>query len=126
MWTLPWGVIEMKDENETPEQAALRETQEEGGIKATIRGLIGIQSYTEKDNNQNVHFIYLCDYHSGEPTPDFEETDKAFFLSKRELKEIKNKCDDYCYWVANRVFDNNFQILKPVKNNPYQPNCGFY
>ncbi|MFW6311943.1 MAG: NUDIX domain-containing protein [Nanoarchaeota archaeon] len=126
MWTIPWGIIEMNTQNETPEQAAIRETMEEGGIESEIIGLIGIQNYTDKDNNQNVHFIFLCDYISGDPTPDYNETNKALFFDKNELKEIKGKCDEYCYWIANRVYDDNYNVLTPVEKNPYKPNYGFY
>src|SRR4030042_7074177 len=40
-WSIPWGVV---DNGETPEDAALRETYEESGIKAEIDGLLGIQN----------------------------------------------------------------------------------
>ena len=38
-WSIPWGVVEP---GESPDNAALRETGEEGGITAEIEGLLGV------------------------------------------------------------------------------------
>ena len=37
-WSIPWGIVEA---DEQPEEAALRETLEEGGITARINGFLG-------------------------------------------------------------------------------------
>lgn len=40
-WSIPWGIVEP---NESPEEAALRETYEEAGVTAEVEGLLGIQN----------------------------------------------------------------------------------
>jgi ADP-ribose pyrophosphatase YjhB (NUDIX family) len=49
-WSIPWGIV---DPEETPESAAMRETEEEGGVKAEIKGLLGFQ------NQRRVKFYVL-------------------------------------------------------------------
>lgn len=43
-WTFPGGFLEM---NETAEQGAIRETEEEVGLKVRIKGLLGVYSRPE-------------------------------------------------------------------------------
>jgi len=45
-WGIPWGVVEA---GESPAAAALRETQEEGGIVARVEGLIGLRRVSWED-----------------------------------------------------------------------------
>ena len=43
-WTIPWGQL---GQGESPSAAALRETEEEGGIVAEVEGLLGVQELPE-------------------------------------------------------------------------------
>ncbi|HFQ92497.1 MAG TPA: NUDIX domain-containing protein, partial [Anaerolineae bacterium] len=75
-WSVPWGVVEP---GETPDEAALRETLEEGGITAVITGLLGQQNFTWENMTA---LIYLCRHVSGEPQDDGgQETDAAAYFS---------------------------------------------
>ena len=60
-FVLPGGHV---DEGESPEQAAVREVQEETGLSVTVSKLL----YTSSDDKyQNDQRIYLCNYLGGEP-----------------------------------------------------------
>lgn len=61
------GVI---DENETPEQTAIREAEEETGYK--IENLVGVASaYTSPGGVAEFQHLFLADYKSGKDHPQF-------------------------------------------------------
>ncbi|SRR6266496_1833046 len=60
-FVLPGGHV---DRGETPEQAVVRETAEETGLRVTVNKLL----YTSNDDRfHNDQRIFLCDYQGGEP-----------------------------------------------------------
>lgn len=60
-FVLPGGHV---DAGESPEEAVVREVQEETGLHVTVSKLL----YTSSDDKyQNDQKIYLCEYHGGEP-----------------------------------------------------------
>lgn len=59
-FVLPGGHI---DQNETPEQAVVREVREETGLSVTIQKLLR----TETDGLGNTQHIYSCNYNGGKP-----------------------------------------------------------
>lgn len=67
--TLPGGNIEL---GETPEQAVLRELQEETNVSTSSPRLVFVE---EAGDPYGTQYIYLLDYQSGEPqlTPGSEE-----------------------------------------------------
>src|SRR3989338_3274557 len=70
-WGFPKGLIGDKDKNEPIEQAALREVEEEGGIKAKIvldKPVKVIYNYRLKDFlvDKTVYY-FLMEYISGNP-----------------------------------------------------------
>lgn len=83
-WALPGGFMELL---ETPETCALRELQEETGLRGTIDRLLGVVA-----NNSDVYGTvlivgYLITAHEGELLPGDDASDVAFFPSD-ELPEI--------------------------------------
>lgn len=72
-WVFPGGGVES---SETPEHAAVRETDEETTVKVTIQKLL----YRITWDSGEVHFFYLCDYQSGEPC--LREDSEEFAKSK--------------------------------------------
>ncbi len=67
-WTLPAGYVEW---DETPEQAAVRETQEETGLQVVTSGLFGVFPWRHEFNDGQSHdngllVVYLAAVAGGE------------------------------------------------------------
>ena len=56
-WVLPGGYVE---DNETVEEAVVREVKEETGIDVKIVALVGVFSSAGRDPRHNVSIAYLC------------------------------------------------------------------
>ena len=56
LWALPGGYL---DDNETVEDAVLRETKEETGIDAKIVSLFGVYSDPEREKSRPVTIVFL-------------------------------------------------------------------
>jgi 8-oxo-dGTP diphosphatase len=118
-WSIPWGIV---DPDETPEAAALRETSEEGGIKAEIDGLLGIQNLQQGW----VGVIFLCHHLSGMPTPDGGvETDGAAYFSLEELTALEEPIEEWCAWLVRRVLHGDCHTIPPRADNPFHPRLAF-
>jgi ADP-ribose pyrophosphatase YjhB (NUDIX family) len=83
-WTVPWGRAET---GEAPVSAALRETHEEGGVRAKVDGLLGVQELPAPLEGAFA-LVYLCTHVSGEPEPRDRETDAAAYYSLQTLTEL--------------------------------------
>jgi len=80
------------NENEKMEDAALREVEEEGGVKAKIinpKPVTVFYSYTWNDMqiDKTVHY-YLMEYVSGDPKNHDWEMMDAKFMPEEEVKKI--------------------------------------
>jgi len=99
MWGAPSGFIEV---GETPEEACLRELQEETGISGQIVKLIGAVRREDKEIYGDMLVVkYLVKVKGGKPTPGNEVEDARFFdiaelpgyyvnLFKDIIEEIQN------------------------------------
>ena len=56
-WVLPGGHVE---NNETVEEAVIREVKEETGVETKIVSLIGVFSSPDRDPRHNISIAYLC------------------------------------------------------------------
>lgn len=118
-WSIPWGVV---DNGESPEEAALRETFEESGIKAEIDGLLGMQNLRPAGW---LGIIFLCHHVSGKPVPDGVETDRAAYFSLEEMESFNEPFEPWCEWLARRVFAGKFTVIPCALDNPYHPRRAF-
>ncbi|WP_420640605.1 NUDIX domain-containing protein [Candidatus Leptofilum sp.] len=121
-WSIPWGIVEA---NEQPEEAALRETLEEGGIAAAIDGFIGYQNFTWQGM---IGLIYLCHHVEGVPTSDGHETDQAGYFSLAELEalQLQAPIDPWCLWLVRRVLSGDYALIPFLLENPNQPKGAFF
>ena len=88
-WGFPKGHLE---EGESTEQAAVREVEEETGIKAEIIQKIGQSKYNLTKNGENIFkvvTIYLMRFISGDLTPQITEVSNVIWLPYEEaLKKL--------------------------------------
>ncbi len=117
-WSIPWGIV---DYTETPRDAALRETREESGIQAKIDGLLGIQNL----QSGWLAVVFLCHHGAGHPTPDGVETDRAAYLSLKEIEAVDEPFEPWCEWLVRRVLAGEHRLIPCEPNNPYHPRGAF-
>jgi ADP-ribose pyrophosphatase YjhB (NUDIX family) len=75
-WCLPGGFMEL---GEKPEQAALRELQEETGLKGRIEMLLGVTSSPSDAYDTVLMIGYLVKHYTGTPMPGDDASDVAYF-----------------------------------------------
>lgn len=119
-WSIPWGLV---DPGEAPEVAALRETQEEGGVSAEVEGLLGIQNLSRAGW---LGVVFLCRHVSGTPTPDGGvETDRAAYFTLEELASLEDPIEPWCEWLVRRVLQGTYTLIPSAPDNPYHPRQAF-
>ncbi len=113
VWTLPKGLVEKW---ERPEEAAVREVEEETGLSGRVLTKIGDSSYWYyiKDDNikcrKTVHF-YLLEYVSGSTSDHNWEVDSAeWFALDEALKRLSYRGDRDIVQKAKEILAKRRQI----------------
>ena len=118
-WGFPKGLIGDKEKNEPMESAALREVNEEGGVRAKIvhaRHVVVKLSYQWKGSPHGktsdeiilVHktvYYYLMEYLSGDPNDHDWEMMDARFVSEEEVKKT------LIYPSDKQAFDEALKLI---------------
>jgi 8-oxo-dGTP pyrophosphatase MutT (NUDIX family) len=90
-WSFPKGLIGDNDKDEPKEKAALREVEEEGGIKAKIVNPQPVNvHYMYKFEDTLVEktvYYFLMEYQSGDPENHDWEVSEAKFVTADEIKK---------------------------------------
>ena len=122
-WIFPKGLIGDKNSNESMKEAALREVEEEGGVKAKIIDDRPVRvSYMYQWQNsphggkdgerilvKKTVYYYLMEYVSGDPKNHDWEVSEAKFLPENEVKNtLTYKADRQAFDKILRRFKENF------------------
>ena len=90
-WVFPKGFVGDVDKNESNETAALREVEEEGGVKAKIinpKPFITKYEYQfEETLYKKTVYYFLMEYISGDPKDHDWEMSDAKFVTEEEVKK---------------------------------------
>lgn len=97
-WVFPKGFVGDVDKNETNETAALREVEEEGGVKAKIKDpkpIITKYEYRfEGVLYKKTVYYFLMEYVSGDPKDHDWEMSEAKFVGADEVKKTLTYLSD--------------------------------
>lgn len=111
-WGFPKGLIGDDNKDEPMEAAALREVEEEGGIKAKIINNLPVQikyKYRYKDTliDKTVYYFPM-EYISGDPKNHDWEVEEAKFVSEDEVKETLT------FKIEKEAFLKILELLKNI------------
>jgi len=121
-WIFPKGLIGDKETNESMEQAALREVEEEGGVKANIinpqpvivkfkyqwQGSPHAKNDNEKVLVDKTVYYFLMEYISGDPkNHDWEMADAKFVSEDEVCKTLTYTSDKQAFQTILKMFKEN-------------------
>ena len=119
-WSFPTGFAEPF---ESPDVTALCEVKEEGGIIAAVDGPLALCTVDWEADIQ-LYLVWLCQHLEGEPTRDGVEIDQAAYLSAADLEAFQEPLIPFSRWLANRVFQKQYQVLRPAGMTSVAPYLG--
>jgi ADP-ribose pyrophosphatase YjhB (NUDIX family) len=112
VWVLPGGAIE---ENESVEDACIRETLEESGYQVKI--LRKVAEYTPINKLAKYTHFYECQIISGKPKISDESKDIKFFNINNLPKKLP---PPYPFWIKDALLNKNFIIKKKITSVNYR------
>lgn len=89
-WTLPKGKLEP---GESDQEGAIREVEEETGLRGVIEGRVGAVSYRDRHGRPKRVVYYLMRSNSGEFEPN-DEVDELRWLTLDEAQRLLNYAHD--------------------------------
>lgn len=114
-WSFPKGLIGDKVDGESQEETALREVEEEGGVKAKIVNRVPFVTkycyyFQGQQINKTVYF-YLMEYVSGDIQNHDWEVSEAKWLSEEEvLKQLTFKGDREMFGKAEKEYEKMVKL----------------
>jgi 8-oxo-dGTP diphosphatase len=90
-WGLPAGFVRW---NESPEAAAMRETEEECGLTVRVQSLAGVYYFEDDPRGNGILIVYRCDYSDGTPWPRGEASEVRYFPRERLPRDLAGSGQD--------------------------------
>jgi len=115
-WVFPKGLVGDVHQSEHLEDAALREVNEEGGVRAHIVHPVPVKvmyTYTwEKVTVEKTVYYYLMEYDSGDPKDHDWEMSDAQFVTEKEVKRILTYPSDQSAFdqIVQKYNDINLRV----------------
>ncbi len=109
-YLLPAGRVNM---GELPDQAAVRETYEETGLRVEIEGLIGLRIWVMDDDEHNYFFMFRAKLLSpiSDLRPNLNEIDDARFFTREEMQALSvNETWSGAVAIALKALEPNASI----------------
>lgn len=108
-WVFPKGLIGDLDTTESMENAACRETREEGGVEACIvaplvKPMVYFYTFKGRKIKKTVYY-YLMEYISGDPKDHDYEMSDAQFMTEDEVRKILT------YQSDKKAFDQALSLF---------------
>ena len=120
-WTIPWGRVHVQ---ESPLDAAMRETREEAGVASQVIGLLGLQELPPPQQ-ERAALIFLARHVDGTPAGDGRETDAAQYFTDRDLETLREPVEPFSDWLVRRVFQNQHTVTAAHLATPFAPHRAF-
>lgn len=102
VWVLPGGCIE---NNETPEQAVMREVNEETGYLVNVIKKVGEYTYSKKNK---LNHTYICEINGGKVSLSSESKSVDYF----NLNHLPDLISPYAPKMINDALLDNTEIVK--------------
>ena len=106
------GARRVVEQDETMEQAVVREVEEEAGVTAKVEGVLGIRNRCDEDSGNSMYVVMLLSPVSGAPQPDLKEVDQAGYFTMQEIEELE-QVPPVNIEIAKRALDANHRLLSP-------------
>jgi len=108
-WVFPKGLVGDERTNESMEEAALREVEEEGGVKTKIINDRPIKvEYEYQYQNSLIKktvYYYIMEYISGDPNNHDWEISQAKFITASEIEKILSYNSDKQAFKSARFYE---------------------
>lgn len=110
VWVFPGGGL---DEGESPEDGAIRETEEETGFKVKVERQIA--EYLPVNKMTQKTYFFECSILSGEAKPSSEAKEVAFF----DLNHLPLLPPPFPGWIKDALKNETKVIKKPIEGVTY-------
>ncbi len=108
-WQVPGGFVE---QDETIEQAVVREVAEEAGVDTQVQGVLGVRNRYDADNGNSIYIVLLLNPLMGDPQPDQQEVDRAEYFTLDEILALP-QVPAINLEVARRALADDRRLLNP-------------
>jgi len=110
-WQVPGGFVEQQ---ETIEEAVVREVEEESGVKSEVEGVLAIRNRYDADNGNSLYIVMLLRMTGGapDPGPPHGRRGRAEFFTMAEILDLE-QVPAVNIEVAQRALDPKRRLLSP-------------